>query len=286
MKRIGIIGVGGIAMRKHIPQLLEIENCKITAVCDINPNALKKAADKLGLDETHCFTDYKMLVDFDEVDAVEVCTPNYMHVEIAEYALRKGKPVNCEKPLGMTAEECERLQEASDISGALGMVCFSYRFMPAVRYAKWIIDKGLIGEIVGVNVEYLKSSAFWEGRCLDWRFVKKYAGSGVLGDLGVHLIDMAQMLVGDIESVCGTTGIVVKQRMKLDCDELADVETDDYCNFLAKLKDRNFGSDVPATFLITRCAIGHSNTIKYDIFGKEGVISFFARVAWDSACAG
>ncbi|MBE6929979.1 MAG: Gfo/Idh/MocA family oxidoreductase [Ruminococcaceae bacterium] len=274
MKRIGIIGAGGIANGTHIKQLLEVPECRITAICDIDPAALKKTGDRLGLDEAHRFTDYRALVDCADVDAVEICVPNYLHVEMAKYAVSKGKPINVEKPLGMDAAECEGLQQMLEETGVTNMMCFSYRFRPAVRYAKWIIDQGLIGNIVGVNVAYLKSSAFWEGRRLDWRFVKKYAGTGVLGDLGVHLIDMATLLVGDIQAVSAVADTVVKRRQRLDSDEWADVETDDYSNFLADIIDRRSGERVSANFSITRCAIGHANTIRYDIFGDQGVISF------------
>ena len=274
MVKIGIVGVGGIANGVHITQLLEVADCRITAICDTNPNTLKKTGDRLNLPENCRFTDYKALIDCKNVDAVEVCTPNYLHIPIAEYAAKAGKPINVEKPMGMSAEECESLESIVNNGSITNMVCFSYRFMPAVRYAKTIIDKGLLGDIVGVNVEYKKSSAFWQGRLLEWRFVKKYAGTGVLGDLGVHLIDMAQLLVGDFKKISGITGIIVKHRPKIKNGELYPVETDDYCNFVATLQDRRSGSEVGATFSVTRCAIGHSNTIRYEIFGTEGVIAF------------
>lgn len=274
MVRVGIIGCGGIATGKHIPELLKVADCKITAICDIDKNALERTKAGLGLDEKHCFEDYKKLIECDDVDAVEICTPNYLHVPMAEYAVTHGKAINVEKPLAISADDTKNLEKLLCENGTPNMMCFSYRFFPAVRYAKHILDRGLIGKVVSVNVEYLKSSAFWEGRRLDWRFVKEYAGTGVLGDLGVHLIDMAQLLVGDVKSVSAMAGVVVKQRMKLDCDELANVETDDYCNFIASLCDRTTGDSVPASFVITRCAIGHANTIKYDIFGTDGVISF------------
>ena len=193
---------------------------------------------------------------------------------MAEYAAQKGKPMNIEKPLCINAEEAGQLNAIIKDSNITNMMCFSYRFFPAVRYAKWIMEKGLIGRVAGINVEYLKSSAFMEGRRLDWRFVKKYAGTGVLGDLGVHLIDMAQLLVGDIKSVSAMKKIVVEQRMRLECDEFADVETEDICNFIANIEDRNTGDNVIATFAITRCAIGNQNTIKYNIYGPDGMISF------------
>lgn len=273
MVRVGIIGVGGIS-RKHIYELLEIKECKITAICDIDPAALKNTAEMLGIDEAHCFADYRELVDCSEVDAVEICTPNYLHVQMAEYAVMQGKPVNVEKPLALKTEDTGNLDKMIRERNHPNMMCFSYRFMPGVRYAKHILDRGLIGKIISINVEYLKSTGLQEGRRLEWRFIKEYAGTGVLGDLGVHLIDMMRLLVGDVKSVSAMAGIVVKKRLKLDSDELGDVETDDYCNFIAEVEDRTCGESIPASFAITRCAVGHANTIKFDIFGTDGTISF------------
>lgn len=267
--KIGIIGVGGIAYGRHIPELKRIPECEITAVCDTDPQALQKAKEQLGLDDSHCFTDYRQLIDCTDVDAVEICTPNYLHVPMAVYAIEKGKPINVEKPLSVDFKSTLPLKEALEKNNISNMMCFSYRFFPAVRFAKYILEKGLIGDVISVNVEYLKSSAFMEGRRLDWRFVKEYAGTGVLGDLGVHLIDMAEFLIGKIKSVSAVAGIVVKERKRLDSEEFANVETDDYCNFLAEIE-----GGVTGSFVITRCAIGNINTIKYDIFGTDGVISF------------
>ncbi|MBQ2286995.1 MAG: Gfo/Idh/MocA family oxidoreductase [Acutalibacteraceae bacterium] len=267
--RVGIIGVGGIANGRHIPELLQVKDCKITAICDINENALKSVGDKLGIDEAHRFTDYKDLIKCSDVDAVEVCTPNYLHVPMAAEAVSAGKPINVEKPLSTDLLHTKDLKEALEKNPVPNMMCFSYRFFPAVRFAKWILEKNMIGDIVSIDVQYLKSSAFDEGRRLDWRFVKEYAGTGVLGDLGVHLIDMAEFLVGKINSVSASTGIVVKERKKIGSEEIGKVETDDFCNFIADIE-----GGVSGTFVITRCAIGNANTIKFDIFGTDGVISF------------
>ena len=141
--------------------------------------------------------------------------------------------------------------------------------MPAVRYAKRLVEEGAIGEIVGLNVAYLKSSAFWEGRRLEWRFVKEYAGSGVVGDLGIHLIDLAQLLAGNMTRLCATREIVIPKRPLLDREEMGNVETEDSCSFLAYFENGAHGS-----FHITRCAIGHANTIRYDVYGTRGSISF------------
>ena len=158
MKRIGIIGVGGIARGKHIPELSCVSECKITAICDIDKAVLERVGDNLKLDAEHRFTDYKKLIDCDDVDAVEICTPNYLHIEMAEYAAEKGKAMNIEKPLCLDARDAEGLFNTVKQKDIPNMMSFSYRFFPAVRYAKWIMDKGLIGKVVSVDIAYLKSN--------------------------------------------------------------------------------------------------------------------------------
>lgn len=270
--RVGIIGVGSIATGVHIPQLLKVKEAKITAICDIDEAKLHKMGEELAIPAAQRYVDYMDLINDEEVDAVEVCTPNYLHVPISVAVLKAGKHLNVEKPLSIDYESVKPLEEAlkeCDLDKQIAMTCFSYRFRPAVRYAKWIIEQGMLGQIVNASVEYLKDSAFVAGRRLEWRFVKELAGTGVLGDLGVHLIDMTRLLLGDFKSLTGHTEILVKERLKPDGSEMGKVETDDYCSFIALLEN-----DVTANFTISRCAIGEKNTIRYDIYGTEGVISF------------
>ncbi|MBR5508383.1 MAG: Gfo/Idh/MocA family oxidoreductase [Clostridia bacterium] len=269
MVRIGIIGVGGIVQGVHIKELSECDDVKITAICDINRDTLHKVGDQLGIEDEYRFENYNDLINCEIVDAVEICTPNYLHIKMAIDTIKAGKPVEIEKPLGINYEETKELVKTIEENQVPNMMCMSYRFKPAVRYAKWIMNKHLIGDIVSIDVQYLKSSGFWEGRRLDWRFVKKYAGTGVLGDLGVHLIDLATFLAGDMTKVCAQTKIVVKERKKLDSEEMGKVETDDYCSFIAEME-----SGAMANFMITRCAYGNENTIKFDVYGTKGVISF------------
>lgn len=268
MLKIGIIGLGGVSSR-HIREIQACDKGEIRAICDINPDTLKKIGDKLNIPESHRFTNYKDLIACDDVEAVEICTPNYLHIPMAMDVVAAGKALEVEKPLSVDYAGIDGLLEAIDAAGIVNMTCFSYRFMPAVRYAKHLIEEGKLGKIINVDVAYLKSSGFWAGRRLDWRFVKEYAGCGVIGDLGVHLIDMTRYLVGDFKTVYASTEIIVKQRQKLDSDEYADVETEDLASFMAKLE-----GNVNANFLISRCAIGNSNTIKFEIYGTEGVLQF------------
>ena len=265
---IGIIGVGGIA-KKHINELISYEDVKIAAICDVEPGAITEKNSQLHLPAEKCYQNYLDLIADPDVDAVEICTPNHLHAQMTIDALRAGKPINLEKPIAMSYEQALEILHAEKQSNTFGMTCFSYRFKPAVRYAKHLVDSGKIGRIVGLNVAYLKSSAFWEGRRLEWRFVKEYAASGVIGDLGVHLIDLAQLLAGEITEICATQQTVVKERKRLDSEEYAPVETEDQCSFLAK-----FAGGADGSFHITRCAIGHANTIRYDVYGDKGALSF------------
>lgn len=268
MLGIGIIGLGGIS-RKHIKEITASKDAKIRAICDIDEAKLKTVGDQLQIPEECRFTDYRALIQCPQVEAVEICTPNYLHIPMAMEVVKAGKALELEKPLSVDYRGVDELLQAIEEKGVPNMTCFSYRFMPAVRYAKHLISSGKLGRIINVDVAYLKSSAFWAGRRLDWRFVKEYAGCGVIGDLGVHLIDMTRYLVGDFQTVYASTEIVVKERQKLDSDEYAPVETEDIASFLARLE-----GNVKANFLITRCAIGNNNTIQYAIYGTEGVLQF------------
>lgn len=267
--RVGIIGTGGIANGRHIREYLQCKDAEIVALCDIDAEALKRSAESAGVSDEKCYTDYRDLIADPEVDAVDICTPNCLHAEMARAALSAGKPVCLEKPVAMNYAEAQSITDAEKNSTAFGMTCFTYRFMPAARYAKALMKENVIGDIVGLNVAYLKNSGYWEDRRLEWRFRKEMAGSGVIGDLGVHLVDLAQLLAGDIKELCATKAIVVKERKTLDGSSIQKVTTDDSCSFLAR-----FACGAEGSFHITRCAIGHQNTIRYDVYGSKGSISF------------
>lgn len=266
--RVGLIGCGGIS-GKHLPELRDAKGGIIYALCDINAERLNAAGDKYGVPQDRRFSDWHDLVSCPEVDAVDICTPNYLHVPMAEAAAETGKPFCCEKPLGINHDETLHLQKKAEQKGIKSMVCFSYRFMPAVRYAKYLVEKGEIGNVISIYSQYLKSSAFIKGRELDWRFVGKDARYGVSGDLGVHILDLASFLSGDITSLAADLGIAVKERKRPDSDEIAQVETDDYCHFLAK-----FAGGASATFSITRAAFGNTNQIRVEVYGDKGAFKF------------
>ena len=266
--RVGLIGCGGIS-HKHLYELSNAKGAVIYALCDINPERLKAAGEKYGVPEERRYSDWHELIACPEVDAVDICTPNYLHVPMAEAAVEAGKPFCSEKPLGVSYDETVRLYEKAEAKGIKSMVCFSYRFMPAVRYAKHLVDQGMIGNVITFYAQYFKSSAFIKDRGLDWRFVGRDARYGVSGDLGVHILDLASFLSGDVTALAADLGIAVKQRRRLDNGEMAEVETDDYCHFLAK-----FSGGASATFSITRAAFGNTNQIRVEVYGDKGAFRF------------
>ncbi len=174
--RIGLIGCGGIGRGAHLAKLAGIADCEITALCDINEDALNRAADQYGVPPQRRFTDYRDLVACPDVDAVEVCTPNNMHVPCALAAVEAGKPVNVEKPLSVSCEAAQPLLDLLAEKPVVSMMCFSYRFLPAVQYARHLLSQGLLGDIVSVSVEYLKDSGLWEGRRWPCRSASPAAG--------------------------------------------------------------------------------------------------------------
>lgn len=267
--QIGIIGVGGIGVGAHIGGYLNTQGAKVVAICDINKNRLNEISDKYGIAEALRFTDYHELLNSPEVDAVDICTPNNSHCEIGMAAVAAGKPFNIEKPLGISTVETEALLKAADDKGIKSQICFSYRFYPAVRYAKKLIEDGMIGKVHSIYANYLKDSAYWEGRRLDWRFDAAIARYGVSGDLAVHILDTVRFLVGDYDGLIAQMDIIVKERKRLDSEEIAQVNTDDVCNFFARMKN-----GASATFGVSRAASGNKNRVRAEIYGEKGGFRF------------
>lgn len=267
--QIGIIGVGGIGTGAHMGGYQAASGAKVVAICDIDEKRLQEIGDRFEIKKELRFTDYHDLIACSEVDAVDICTPNVSHCKIGMEAVRHSKPFNMEKPLGVSVEEAEELLRLAQAKNIPSQICFSYRFFPAVRYAKKLIEDGVIGEIHSIYANYLKDSALWEGRRLDWRFDSSIARYGVSGDLAVHILDAIRFLAGDYDGLIAHMSIIVKERMRLDKDEWAQVDTDDVCNFLARMKN-----GASATFGVSRAAAGNKNRVRAEIYGEKGGFRF------------
>jgi predicted dehydrogenase len=212
------------------------------------------------------------LVEAPDIDAVDVCSPNNTHHEIALAAAAAGKMVLCEKPLAMNLAQAHDMTAAVERSGRPNMVWFNYRRVPAITLAKQIIEEGRLGRIHHYRATYLQdwtiSPKVPVGGPGTWRLDIDVAGSGVSGDLSTHNIDTAIWLNGSIACVCGMTETFIRERLRPDGTP-ARVGIDDACAFLARFSNGSNG-----TFEATRFARGRKNKNSFEVNGEKGSIYF------------
>ena len=240
--------------------------------------ALSAAADRLGFDRYA--TDWRDVVG--EVDVFYNLGPNSIHAEPSIAALEAGTHVLCEKPLAHTLADAERMADAARDSAAAAGVAFNYRFVPAVQYARRLIDDGALGEIRHVRARYLQDWLVDSAAPWSWRNAAEIAGSGALGDLGAHSLDLAQFLVGDsIARVSGHLRTFVDERpVADDTDDPPDAnggentETRQVTVDDAYTAQVEFEGGAMGVFEASRCASGHKNSNAIEVTGSEGAIRF------------
>lgn len=269
--RIGSVGLGEIWTGVHEPGIRRSPDLELVAICDIDEEKLKAAGEKYGIDEAHRFVRYQDLINCPDVDAVDICTPNDVHFEVGMAAVEAGKPYDIEKPITMTAEQADILAKATKEKGIKNMVCFSYRFKAAARYAKDLIAQGKIGQVYHVDMQYFQSWGLPRANTpLVWRYIKKRTGSGALGDLGCHALDLVRFVVGkEYVNIVGHTGTYVNERRLTQGEGTGTVDVDDFCNYMADMED-----GVSASFQITRFGFGRGNYQRMEIYGSDGAIVY------------
>jgi predicted dehydrogenase len=174
-----------------------------------------------------------------------------------------------EKPAGVNSREVEEVRLLAEKKGLPVFLCFTWRHMPTTRFLKDVIDSGAVGKVYHCYIKCIKESGLWEGRRLEWRFDEKYAGTGVLCDLGSHMIDFLSWMNEKIVGLSANRGTFIKERQKLDSDEWAPVTTDDYANNLADLS-----SGATANIELSRCAKTEDQLVEFIIYGEKGYIRF------------
>ncbi|MDK1361892.1 Gfo/Idh/MocA family oxidoreductase [Arthrobacter sp. zg-Y1219] len=244
-----------------------------------NSTAAESAARKWGWAEVE--TDWRAAVARDDIDVVDIVTPGASHAEIAIAALEAGKHVLCEKPLANTLEEAAAMAAAAEAAGgsALAMVGFTYRRVPAAAFARELVQSGAVGEIRQVRAAYLQDWLVDPEAPLTWRLQKDQAGSGALGDLGAHAVDLAQFITGQkIAAVSGTLHTFVHERPLLGrasglagtaTEERGAVTVDDLALFHGRFDGGAVGS-----FEATRMSTGRKNALRIEVAGSRGAISF------------
>jgi len=250
------------------------------ALCGRNEENVRKAADRLGWQSYE--TDFRKLIERPDIDIIDIVTPGNEHREMAIAAAQAGKTVLCEKPLGNTLSEAREMLAAVEQAKVVNMVCFNYRRVPAIALAKQMIEDGTLGKIYHFRATYLQDWLVNPNVSLGWRLRREVAGSGSLGDLGAHIVDVAHYLIGNISSLTALTETFIKERPQQaaatgDEDlsgfkasgEMGEVTVDDAALFLAR-----FQSGAVGTFEATRYALGRKNHNSFEVNGSKGSVAF------------
>ncbi|MEZ7006023.1 Gfo/Idh/MocA family protein [Streptomyces sp. AD55] len=248
------------------------------AICGRDADAVREAAVRHGWESAE--TDWRALVARDDIDLVDICTPGDSHAEIALAALAAGKHVLCEKPLANTVDEAEAMARAAEDAAARGqvaMVGFNYRRVPATALARRMVAEGRVGRLRHVRVVYLQDWLVDPRAPMTWRLRREQAGSGALGDLGAHIVDLAQYLTGErLAGVSALTETFVRERPLPGAARGPDggpatgqVTVDDAAVFTGR-----FPSGALASFEATRYATGRKNALRIELNGERGSLAF------------
>jgi predicted dehydrogenase len=240
---------------------------RLKAICGRDQAKVEKMAERWGWEEA--VTDWRRIIDDPEIQIVDICSPNNSHYEIAMAAFDAGKVVACEKPLAMNGAEAKTMAEAARKSGKTNTVWFNYRRVPAIAFARQLIEEGRIGRVYHFRATYLQDWTMDPSVPLVWRMDKEIAGSGVTGDLHSHIVDISNYLVSDITSVAAASQIYVKERETLDGAAKEAIEIEDASIFLARYADGSLGH-----FEATRFANGRKNFNTFEVNGEVGSLYF------------
>ena len=244
----------------------------LKAACARNADEIKKFADTWGYQSTE--TDWRKLVERKDIDAIDICVPNNLHKEIALACAAAGKMILCEKPLSMNTAEGEEMCQAVEKAKVANTVWYNYRRIPAVTFAKQLIDEGKLGRIFHYRANFLQdwtiSADLPQGGNGLWRLDVAAAGSGVTGDLLAHCIDTALWLNGGVTNVTAMTETFIKERTHTLTGKVEKVGIDDACAFLCRFDNGSLG-----LFESTRYARGHKALYTFEINGEH------ASIKWD-----
>ncbi len=275
---IGIVGYGFMGRThsnayKRVNDFFDVEYRPVLkAVCGRTAEQARTFADRWGYESIE--TDWRKLVERKDIDAIDICTPNNTHAEIALAAAAAGKMILCEKPLSMNLVEGQAMVDAVEKAGVPNTVWYNYRRIPAVTLAKQLIDEGKLGKIFHYRANFLQdwtiSADLPQGGTGLWRLDVAAAGSGVTGDLLAHCIDTALWLNGSITSVSAMTETFVKERKHNLTGKVEPVGIDDACAFLCRFENGSLG-----LFESTRYARGHKAFYTFEVNGEK------ASLKWD-----
>lgn len=248
-------------------------------IAEANDQLAAEAARRFGFENST--SDWHRIIEDPSIDVVDIATPNHLHAEIAIAAAQAGKHIICEKPLARTGDESKAMYDAVKDAGIVHMVAFNYRRTPAVALAKKYIEEGAIGRITNFRGTYLQDWSADPNSPLSWRFQKSIAGSGALGDIATHVIDMARYLVGEFSQVNALMSTWIPERplQSGGADSLGKARTGEGPKGAVDVDDEvmtmiRFANGAVGSIEATRNAHGRNNFITFEIHGTEGSIVF------------
>jgi len=269
MIRIAIVGTGGMA-NSHARAFSAMRGCKLVAACDVIPERVAAFAERHGI--PGIYTNVEQLLAEADVDAISNVTPDAFHAPISLKAIAAGKHVLCEKPLATNYADAAAMASAAKRKKIINMVNLSYRDSPAIHRAHDLVSRGMIGRVMHVEASYLQSwlaSRHWGDwrttRAWLWRLSTRHGSGGVLGDIGVHILDFASYAAGDIKSV----NCRLKTFPKAKGNRVGEYVLD--ANDSAVITVELAGGAI-GTIHATRWATGHSNSLLLHIYGDKGAI--------------
>mgnify|MGYP003571317478 CR=1 FL=1 len=263
--KVAVIGCGFIGT-KYIQCLSHLPFVKLQAVCDTQSSSPHILCGRYNITRLEC--DWRNIVWASDIDLVCVCVPNNLHYEIAKEAIINKKSVICEKPLGMTSSQSFELARLADKFNVKSHCAYNLIYLPAIQYAKKIIDSGIMGELVIFKGSYDNGRLADPNAPYEWRMQKVYSKGGAINDLAINILAISQFLLGDVQSVCGSTKIVYPKRREKD-GVLKTVENDDVVHFLLKYRSGALGY-----VSSNRVSPGSLQNMQFEIQFSKGVIKY------------
>jgi predicted dehydrogenase len=241
---------------------------RLVAICGRNKEAAAEAVRRYGYEGY--YTDWRKMLENDRIQLFDNGGPNNAHAEPCIAAAQAGKHILCEKPLARTGQEAKEMLDAVKKAGVKHMVAFNYRFAPAIRQARNLIESGALGRIYHFRAVYLQEWIMPHyGTPKIWRLDKNVAGSGALGDLGAHIIDLGRFLAGEMKSVSAMTRTFIGERPLLDGSGMGKVDVDDAFTATVEFENGAIG-----TLETTRFAAGRKNYLVLEVNGEKGSLHF------------
>ncbi len=263
--RYAVVGTRFWAEGFHLPGLAARDDVELAALCGRDRAHAQSVADKFSIPQI--YVDWRAMLTHEKLDGVAITTPNRLHHPIALAAVDAGLDVICEKPLALNAAQAGQMLERANAHNRKHLVMFNHRAMPAARRAKELIDTGFVGRVYHILAIYQHASYIDPARPFAWRMSKAESGTGVLGDLGSHIIDLTRWWVGDLARVSGHLATFTRQRGQPHSVERVTVDADDAASFVAEMSD-----GAQAVFHASKMAIGRGNAIRMQVYGSEGAL--------------